>query len=375
MTAISTLGQALDQISRLNTQKSTLDTLSTQLASGKKASQFSGLGDDVLRVKRARADIKELDQYNANITNGSRRLQLMQNSIAQMIVQADNVRDALTLGVQQGSYTDLSASKDLATDVQDFMVDLINSRDGERYLFAGSDSSVKPIEDNSAFTTFLGNYVPDPDDVTAPPLQTSGFVGEWGSGLISTDEFISAYRSTNENILGYSESLVSGSSGDVRIRVDENTDFDYTVFGNSEGMKNVIIALGVLEQIPTVENTPGALNDPTVTAASEDVPPSPSEEKQENFYAVLNDLANLLNEGIEDLRQEQKRLALIEAQISLVKDQNTYQINSFKDIVSEVEDVDLTETATKIQQVQVGLEASFSITALVSDLSLVNFLR
>jgi len=59
----------------------------------------------------------------------------------------------------------------------------------------------------------------------------------------------------------------------------------------------------------------------------------------------------------------------------LVKDQNTYQINSFKDIVSEVEDVDLTETATKIQKVQVGLEASFSITALVADLTLVNFLR
>ena len=375
MTAISTLGQALDQISRLKTQQVSLDTLSTQLATGKKTQQFSGLGDDILRTQRARADIHKLEQYNDNIINGDRRIELMNNSMQQMIDQVDNILNALTVGVQQGDGPDFDTTQKLATDLKDFMIDLINSQDGDRYLFSGSDSSVKPVEDNGEFRAFLGTFVPDLNDVTAPPLQSSGFIGEWGNGVITTDEFITAYRSTNENIIGYSESLVSGSTGEVRIRVDENSDFEYTVLGNSDGMKNILIGLSVLESLPPVENAPGALNDPTITAASDDIAPFPSEEKQDNFYQVLNDVAALISNGVDDIRQEQSRLALVQAQTNLVKEQHTYQINSFQTIISEIEDVDLTETATKIQQAQVSLQASFQVTALVSDLTLVNFLR
>ena len=57
----------------------------------------------------------------------------------------------------------------------------------------------------------------------------------------------------NENVLGYSESLVSGSAGDVTIRVDENSEFDYTLLGNNEGLKNLVISLGVLKNLPPPE--------------------------------------------------------------------------------------------------------------------------
>ena len=169
MTAISTLGQALDQISRLKTQQVSLDTLSTQLATGKKTQQFSGLGDDILRTQRTRADIHKLEQYNNNIINGGRRIELMNNSMKQMIDQVDNILNALTVGIQQGDGPDFDTTQKLATDLKDFMIDLINSQDDDRYLFSGSDSSVKPVEDNGEFRAFLGTFVPDLDDVTAPP--------------------------------------------------------------------------------------------------------------------------------------------------------------------------------------------------------------
>lgn len=375
MSSISTLGQAIDQIARLKVQQNNLDDLSSQIATGKKTQNFSGLGSDLLRSKRARADIKSLTQYTDNIVNGHRRIELMNNAMAQMNDQVGTVLDAITVGIQQGEGPDLENLQKLASDVYNFVLDLMNEQDGDRYLFAGSDSSIPPIQDSGLFQTVLGNFVPDQDDITNPPLEASGFIGEWGNGTLTNQEFIDAYRSTNENVLGYSTSIVSGTTGDVRIRVDENSDFEYTVLANNEGMKNIVVALGVLKELPPVEFAPGALNDPTVTRPSDDIPPYPSTEKQDNFYQVLNDLAAMMQQGVEDLRQEQHALALVQTQTNLVKDQHEYQINSYKTIIAQVEDVDLTEAVTKIQQLQVSLEASFSVTSLVSDLTLVNFLR
>jgi len=81
MTGISNLGRAIDQIARLKTQQNTLDTFSTQISSGKKTQQFSGLGSDTLRSQRARADLNKLEQYTNNIVNSNRRIELMTNSI------------------------------------------------------------------------------------------------------------------------------------------------------------------------------------------------------------------------------------------------------------------------------------------------------
>jgi flagellar hook-associated protein 3 FlgL len=373
MTGISNLGRAIDQIARLKTQQISMDNLSTQIATGKKTQQFSGLNTDILRTKRARADINKLAQYTDNIKNGQRRIQLMTGAIEQMKSQAKNVANALTVAPQGGEYKDFETTKQLATDVYDYLIDLMNTKDGNRYLFAGSDSSVKPIDDDNMFETFLGTFRYDDADLVTP-IEVSGFVGEWGAGNITTDEFIAAYRNTDENILGYSESLVSGRTGDVRIRVDENSDFDYTLLANNSAMKDLIIAMGVLKDMPPPEHAPGALNTATPPLTALETPPFPPEERQENFYAVINDIAALMVQAIDDLDQEQYRLSLVEAQTESIQQQYVYQTNTLQSTIGEIEDVDLTEAVAKIQQVQIGLEASFSVTALIADLSLVNFL-
>lgn len=374
MTGISNLGQALDQISRLKKQQNTLDVFSTQIATGKKTSQFSGLGADVLRSQRARADLKSIEQYTTNIKNASRRMDLMINATKQIAAQADTLTASLT-SVQGGDLPDFETTKQFASDVYDFVVNLINTKDGERYLFAGSDSSIKPIDDQGQFGTYLGTFIPDATDITNPPITASGFIGKWGDGTITTDQFIDAYSSVNENVLGYSESLISGSTGQVRVRVDDNSDFDYTLLGNNSGLKDLVIALGVLKNMPPPASAPGALNDPTALNAGEDIPPFPSIEKQENFFSVVNDLAKKIVTAVDKIDKEQYRLTLVQAQTGLVKEQYIYDKASLQSVIADAEDIDLTETVVKLQQIQVGLEASFSVTAMIADLTLVNFLR
>lgn len=374
MANISTLGQALDQISRLKTQTSSLDLLTTQITTGKKSQSFSGLGIDALQSKRARADISSLESYISNIKNADRRINLMQNSIENIKKQTRNISTSLTIAVQEGDYPDLQTIKDLAQNTYDFILDVINTQDGDRYLFAGADSSTRPINDTGLFQGFLGDFVPDSSDLTNPPLTASGVIGQWGDGTITTSQFISTYRGVNETIMGYSNSLTNNTAGKVYARVDDRAEFDYTVLADTQGMKDIVIALNVLKSIPPVEYAPGALNDPTATTIAADTPPNPPAEKQDNFFQVINDLAALMNNAVNSLSQEGFKLAQTQAQITLVKGSHEYEINTLKNIVSEVEDIDLTEAAAKIQSLQVQLEASFRVTALVSELSLARFI-
>lgn len=374
MANISTLGQALDQIARLKSQQGSLDILSTQLTTQKKTQVFSGLQNDVLRSQRARADTKSLEGYIDNIKNADRRIQQMLNSIQGMKTQAENISTSLVVAIQEGDWPDLQSIQDLATNTLNFVMDLVNEKDGNRYLFSGADSSTKPLTDTGLFDSFLGEFVPDETDLTNPPLTASGVIGQWGDGTITTDQFIASYRGVNETVMGYSPSLVNDTAGKVFVRVDDNSEFDYTVLADNPAIKDILTVMNVLKALPPVEYAPGALNDPMATTLPDDMPPFPPEEKQENFFKVINDLTNMLNTAIDKLDQSGFKLAQVQAQISNVKDSHTSEMNMLANIIGEVEDVDTTEVAAKINQLNTQLQASYSVTALLSQLTLANYI-
>lgn len=374
MANISTLGQALDQIARLKTQQKTMDLLSMQLTTQKKTQAFSGLGNDVIASQRARSDTGALTGYINNITNAERRIKMMLNSVEAIKTQAENISNSLIVAMREGDYPELEQIQSLVENTLNFVIDTMNQKDGNRYIFAGADSSTKPITDTGLYQAFLGEFVPDETDLTNPPLVASGVVGRWGDGTITTDEFIATYRDINETIAGYSPSLTNGTAGKVFARVDDNSEFDYTVLANTPGMKELITAFNVLKSLPPVEYAPGALNDPTVTTLPEDQPPFPPEEKQDNFFAVINDLSEMINTAIDKLDSEGFKLAQVSAQISTIKNSHQQEVNTLASIIGDVEDVDTTDVAAKINQMQVQLEASYRVTALLSELTLVRFI-
>lgn len=373
-TSISTLGQALDQISRLKTQQKTMDLLTTQLNTGKKSQNFSGLQQDGIFSQRARANIKSLDTYLSNIKHANRRINLMTSSMNQMKTQAQSVLSSLQLSLQEGDYENFEVLQQQAGAAYDFMIDLMNTQDGDRYLFSGSDSDTQPITETGFLETFFGEFIPDETDLTDPPLTASGIIGQWGEETITTAQFISAYRATTEATMGYSSTLTSDTAGKVTTRVSDKSEIDYTVLANAEGMKEVLLALSVIKSLPPPEHAPGALNDPDATTFDEDTPPFPPSQKQENFYAVLDDLTAMLSNAVKKIDSENYRLAQVQTQIQSVKNSHTQELNTLQTIVSDVENVDITETAAKITQLQVQIEASYQVTALVSRLSLVNFI-
>lgn len=371
---VSTLGQYLNQIERLKSQQTQFGDLSVQISSGKKTQKLSGLGNDIIRSTRARAGIDSLETYSNNITNAQRRIELMLNSTGEIKAQVEKITTGLMQAVQEGDYPDLESIKSLTSNVYDFILDNLNAADGERYLFGGGDTSQKPISDNGLLDSALGEFVPDSSDLTNPPLVTQGIIGDWGDGTITTDEFIASYHGLSDTVLGYSNALTSGTAGKTTVRVSDESEFNYTELANQPAMKEIVRLMGVLKSLPPVEYAPGALNDPTATTIAGDTPPNPPAAKQENFFKVLNDITAGLNAALDDMDQIEFRLAQVQAQVDTVQQSHTAQINAFKDIVGETEDVDITEASAKLLQMQTQLQASFQVTALTAQLTLANFL-
>lgn len=357
MTFVSTLGQSLDQVERLKILQSQLGTLQTQLTTGKKTDLFKGLGSDVITSKKSRANFNALDNYLNNIQTANRRIGMTTNIIAEVKAQAGGLLGSLEIQTQQGEY-EIEALGQYANNLQGFIANLLNEKDGDRYLLGGANTLDKPLSDTGALDTYSRKQIED-----------------WVNGSLTTDQFIQSYRDKNQltdTIVGYSAPVASGQTKSVTVRVDDNAEIDYTVKANADPFRNVMIAISMIKNIDAVlDKVTLKDSDPpgTVTA-----PGATQQEKNDNFYRVFNDLTAMMNKALDQIDTEQFKLAQAQAQITQIGDNHKVEKNMLANAIAGVEDVDINEVAVKLNALTIQLEASYRVTATISNLNLANFL-
>ena len=207
MTGVSTLGQALRQIENIKKQQTTFTTLSTQLATGKKTQNFSGLGTDALSSIRSRSSIVTLDSYIGNIGKADTRLKIMLSSIEEFQSQGENLSNGFIGLIQQGTHqlgeivtyddpstpfvyeetpvgmtsskpdVELKSLIDLASNLFDRMTELLNAKDGDRYVLGGAETLTKPFNDSGTLDAAVGTLITN-----------------WKDGAITTDQLSSGRK-------------------------------------------------------------------------------------------------------------------------------------------------------------------------------------
>lgn len=397
MTGVSTLGQALRQIQNIKSQQMSFSDLSTQLASGKKTNSFAGLNTDVLPSLRSRTGVKSLDVYSNNIQKADTRISVILQSIGEYQAQTKNVADTLAGFVQQGSHqkgndviyddpatpevettvvgktsaevdSDLQAVQDHATSLYPFLLDLLNTQEGDRYVFAGSDTFTKPINDSGTLDAAM-----------------STLITKWKDGTISNKELIADLTdrtaldgnpdALTDTVIGYSPQLSSGNTGDVYVRASEDSEFKYTTLANEDPLRNIVVALAFLknQNLPPIEDVykngtyPGV---PDVQGA----PGQTAEEMQNNFYEVFNAVDKMVVDSADSINKIRYRMENVRVQMDQTKKSQENQKNLLLSTISDIEDVNTNEVAVKINTLQTQLQASYSVTSMASKLSLVNFL-
>lgn len=397
MTGVSTLGQALRQIENLGSQQLQFASLAEQLATGKKTQSYAGLETDALTSVRSRVDISALNIFLNNIQRAETTIGLSLNAIEEFQAQTEQFSNALTGFVQEGDHQtgdavtfddpattevestivgntsaefdpDLGAIFSQAENLFNFLGDLLNAQEGDRFLFAGADISQRPFTDNGTLDSSLNTLITN-----------------WKNGTITTDDLIADLfdgtalngntDAITDSAIGYSASLSNDTAGNVFIRADEDGEFNNTNLANEEPLRNIMVALAVFknENLPPIVDVYEDGVFPGIPDA-QGAPGTNAAEQQESFFQLFNAISTVVLESIDEIDQIRFRNETVRVQINETKQAHTDQVNFLQTTVSNVEDVDSNEVAVQVSVLQTQLEASYRVTALVQDLTLVNFL-
>jgi flagellar hook-associated protein 3 FlgL len=334
-TSISTYGFLKNTVSNNNSLQRQMSELQQQIATGVKSRNYKGYNVDSLRLQNSRIELASIEQYIFNGTSSQSKIGQMLLGLEEIETQTDIAQDAISLLPQEGD-VDITNLTSLSGNAKDLVQNLLNTKIGNDYIFAGSDINTAPIGNTNDLTSRIQSQI-----------------SQWLDGTNTVDEFLENINAYTDSQVGYT--LGVQSSTKVLVRADDNFEVDYTVKANEQGLRDIIIGLTAISEIKLPEEG--------VDVATRD-----------DFFKIIDTVAQRLQEGINDLRSAQIKLASADASIGK-KLQNLQTDSGYlQTTVENIQAVDPAEAVVRFQSLQTTLEASFQATSIISSLSLARFL-
>lgn len=125
--------------------KSQLDDLSRQLATGRAAETYGGLGPGRTTSLSAHAAISAQDGYLAAITSADTRVKLTSGSLTQLKTLTDSTRSNLNGLLVSQNQALPSTSVQLADNNLSAAIDALNQQAGDVYVFSGRATDTRPV--------------------------------------------------------------------------------------------------------------------------------------------------------------------------------------------------------------------------------------
>lgn len=332
--ALSTIGSLISQQYLLRTLRTDMSKYQEQIATGKKASTFSGLtATESVNSMTFRQNLNEVDKYIQNINIALTRTSVMNEA---MVDITDYARDVTTQLRAQMQDTEPNAQIliDSALTALDQVKQRMNAKLGDRYLFAGTDIANAPLV--AGGTNLDTNF--------------STLVSGWLAGTVTAAQVVTDSRAITNDQLDISAGTLA--AGAVTVRTDEEVNIDYSVYAYDAGFQDVLRGLAIISN----------LQQPTTDA------------EQDNFWNIVNGAIELIDSGTESIDQQIAVLGNKSSIMSNTKAEHTDFQGTLETFIGEEEDVDMAEATMYFQQIQTQLQASYTVTAEIRQLSLVFYL-
>ena len=322
MTRVATLAQQqLITANALRTQRNVTD-LQVQIASGKKTQEFSGIAENASKLVNLKSELAQAEQYLQNITVTEKRLDLMAFALDAIEDIARKARTDFSTS-QNGSQADEIQLASLAQASLDQVVEILNTKDDSRFLFAGGEVNTRPVDlNNGTYTTPV---------ITGPPNPT--FEQTVDTGYYECDSTIQSTR------------------------IDDNFSVSYGIIATETAFEKLIRTLDNVSNV--------TFTDPI------------TDDEQTFLQAAVAELTEVIdNNGTDqtlaDLRAD---IGLDRVVLDSLKDKHTNFLQFAQDSIAEIENVNAAEAVSALNFEQIQLEASFTTIARIQTLSLSNFLR
>jgi flagellar hook-associated protein 3 FlgL len=291
---------------------------------------------------------RDLDRLKTIIdSNGlvASRLTATQDALSQLSDQAQTLLSSLMSNTSGDLTNTLTGNTGKAT--LQALTSILNTSVNGEFLFAGTNTDVKPINDfdasgspaKAAFdASFLAYFHFTPDDPAAATISAADM-----DAFLTTEiepQFLGADWANWSNATD--QPIVS------RIALNETT--ETSVSANTSGVRKLAMAATMVSQLLA------------------------GNVSQEARQTLVSRALTLVGESLSDLGQTRAQTGIAQQRVADANTRMNTQIDLFNRHVLDLEGVDPYEAANRVNDLVSHIQTSFALTARIQQLSLLNFL-
>ncbi|HTW26865.1 MAG TPA: flagellin [Acetobacteraceae bacterium] len=348
ITGLSDAGLTTRLLADSTSLKSRMDQLTAESASGLVSSTYSGLGSGGRVSLDLNPVIAAAQAEQTNISVANTRLSVTQNAMSQISAIASQFyTSTLSLTSQTSSEVDTVAVQ--AQQALQQVASLLDTQDGGVYVFAGQDTANPPVPDpenilNSNFVTQIQSAVAG--------LAANGGAATAAATLAAAEAPANSPFSATLGTQQATVQLAPGQTIPVGIIANQNATAVQT--GTSTTGSYIVDLMRSLATLASLNGGQASLGQP--------------------FQDLLQDSTTSLTGVISAMATDTATLGSTQDELTSINNGLTSTVNALTTQVSDVQDVDMTTTATQLSQVQTQLQASYKLIADLSNFSLVTFM-
>lgn len=326
-TRISSLAQHVNlQTAMLERQRDQFDT-QNQVSTGLRSQDFKGIARDVSALVAAKAERADREHFQRNINELNRHLQIQENAMKEVREMELRLRDAVMTARGTNSGTGLMET---VREIFSKTASVMNTTDGNRYVFAGSKTSTAPCSTTDP-ATFLA-------------------LGNGNSAQVFTNDTVQRRMQVDTSYtVSYGQSA-STITGDFMELLHQLLTFN----GGT---------IPVGPPAPPAAATPAAAFGSVLTAGQTAFLDHIIQQFQTSGTNPLGDLDGPLTTN-----------GLIQRNVRDVAERHEQTNIYLSGFISDIQDVDTAEAISRLNLNQVSFEASLRVLAHVDQLSLLQFL-
>ncbi|MEM7569879.1 MAG: flagellin [Pseudomonadota bacterium] len=307
MTRVSSFGQNQALLQGILRNQTELFDAQRQVNTGKKSDEYRGIADQATTLVASKSLYSRTDAYQTIAEDVGRQTSVYDLQLGLVLEGARGLREQILTAVGNNDATGFTLTVE-----ENFglAVDALNTKVGNRYIFAGAVASQEPV------------LVDTLDDLQALPAIADAF---------DNDQLKASARISDSVSIEYGQ--LADETGAALFQVFRDI-ADYT-----DGPS------GPLD---------GELNDTQI--------------------AFLTSQIAVLDTAIQDIQKQQLLNGLNQRRLEDTATQQENQKIFLETFIADIEDVDITEAITNLNNSQTALEASYRVVSQTARLSIVDFI-
>ena len=352
----------MDALGRLNADsaliRARVETLSRQVASGRRAEVMGDIAPDAPRAINLSNDISRRETYTTAIDQALGRTGVVQATLQRLKDIASEFRSNVAMRLDAANPAALATVQARARSAALEVGTLLNTRFNGEYLFGGSDLSKPPVPDagnllNSPLAMAIGGQIAGrtAGNAAAVAAATRAAAQDQTPGASPFSAFL------EDPAAGGAEPRRGAPAADgllVAYGIAANRNGTASSQGETTGSWARDLLRGLLSL---------AALGPAQTA------------QPLGFEALAGTLRAGMESAENALSEEMGALGSVEQQLGAARTRHRGIADTLRSQLSDITDVDLASTLTRLQAMRNALEASYRMTSSMGSLTLSQFLR